>query len=233
VSTVSHRSLALAAALVAILALPGCSAHRGPSAAPPPGAAPPTPVAILPLEELSGRAGAAEKFTRIVFTELVARGGWDVVDPGQVDGVLALSRLRSTGVMSRAQVRLIADSLHVPYLLTGASMEYGRVRTPDGEVPSVGLSLRLIEGRSGRVLWAEQRFRSGDDHETVFGWGRQDDPDRLAQLTVADLLTGLRPPAADTAAARTGAAPAKVDTAAARTGAAPAKADTAATGGRP
>jgi TolB-like protein len=235
--------------LLAALMPAGCAGTRGPASALPPGTPtpPPTPVAILPLEDLSGHSGAADKLTRIVFTELVARGGWEVVDPGQVDGMLALARLRSTGSMSREQVRMLSDSLHVPVLLAGAALEYGLVRTPDGEVPSIGLSLRLLDGRSGRVLWADQRFRAGDDKETVFGWGRQDDPDRLAQLTVADLLSGLRAPAADTAAAKAGAVPAKVDTAAAKagavpakvdttaakTGTAPAKVDTAATGGRP
>ncbi len=202
-----RRAPGIAVIALVSLALAGCAAHRE-AATPPPGTPPPppTPVAILPLEELSGKAGAAEKFTRIVFTELVARGGWEVVDPGQVDGALALARLRSTGSMSRDQVRLVSDSLHVPYLITGTALEYGRVHTPDGEVPSVGLSLRLIEGRTGKVLWADQRFRSGDDKETVFGFGRESDPDRLLQLTIADLLSGLRAPVTGAAAVPPGGA---------------------------
>jgi hypothetical protein len=159
---------------------------------------------VLPLEDLSGQVGSAEKLTRIVFTELVSRGGWEVTDPGQVDGAIVAARIRSTGSLSREQVRIVSDTLGVRWLLTGAALEFGHVRTPDGEVPSVGLSLRLIDGRSGKVMWADQRFHSGDDHETVFGMGRQSDPQALAQVTVAELLAGLRAPTPDSTTATGG-----------------------------
>lgn len=193
----------LAAAVVLMLA--GCASNQAPvPAAALPVAAPPVPVAVLPLEDLSGQVGSAEKLTRMVFTELVARGGWEVTDPGQVDGAMVAARIRSTGSLSREQVRTVSDTLGVRWLLTGAALEFGHVRTPDGEVPSVGLSLRLIDGRSGKVMWADQRFHSGDDRETVFGMGRQSDPQALAQTTVAELLAGLRPPGADSTTATGG-----------------------------
>ena len=55
-------------------------------------------------------------------------------------------------------------------------------------MPSVGLTLRMVEAKSARIVWAGMRFRSGDDNETVFGWGRIRSAERLAEEAVAELL---------------------------------------------
>jgi len=184
--------------LIATAALTGCAASR---AAHPPAAtatAGPRPrVAMLPLEDLSGQSGVADRLTRIAFTALALTGAYEVVEPGQVDDALSEARVRSTGMLSQEQVATLVARLQTHWLLTGSALEYGHTHTPDGDVPSVGIALRLIDGRSGRVRWADQRFRNGDDHETVFGWGREDDADRLAQHTLTELLQGLRIPADD------------------------------------
>jgi hypothetical protein len=100
-------------------------------------------------------------------------------------------------MLSREQIESLAVQLGTRWLLTGSALEFGHVRTPDGEVPAVGIALRLIDGHSGRVRWADQRYRNGDDRESVFGWGLESDADRLAQTMLTDLVRGLRIPADD------------------------------------
>ena len=186
-----------AAALVA--AALGCAAHRAPqgaaTSAAVPGAGPRHKVAVLPLEDLSGQTGAADRMTRVLFTVLAQAGAYEVVEPGTVDAALSDARVRSTGMLTRDQIGMLSTQLETRWLLTGTALEFGHVRTPDGEVPSVGIALRLIDGHSGRVRWADQRYRNGDDRETVFGWGHESDGDRLAQHTMTELIQGLRIPA--------------------------------------
>ena len=184
--------LLLATLLAASL---GCAGHKPPQAAPVPAAGPRQRVAVLPIEDLSGQSGAADRMTRVLFTVLVQTGAYDVVEPGTVDMALSDARVRSTGMLSREQVQMLSTALETRWLLTGSALEFGHVRTPDGEVPSVGIALRLIDGHSGRVCWADQRYRNGDDRETVFGWGHENDADRLAQHTMTELLQGMRIPA--------------------------------------
>lgn len=152
-------------------------------------------IAVLPFEDLSGQAGVGERLSRVAYTELVRGGRWQVEEPGEVDAVLAEARVRSTAIMTRDQTVRVSERLGVRWLLAGTSLEYGRVRTPDGEVPTVGLALRLLDGRSGKVVWADQRFRSGEDRETIFSWGRINDISQLAGRTAAELLEGIRLPA--------------------------------------
>lgn len=182
------------ASIVLAAALAGCAATAPTPRSAPPGA---PGIAVLPFEDLSGQAGIGERLSRIAYTELVRGGRWKVEEPGEVDAVLAEARVRSTGIMTRDQTVRVSERLGVRWLLVGTALEHGRVRTPDGEVPTVGLAMRLLDGRSGRVVWADQRFRSGEDRETVFSWGRINDISQLASRTAAELLDGLRLPAAE------------------------------------
>ena len=197
-------ALAWAALLAAVL-LAACAS----SAPKPQPLAPGTPawtVAVLPLEDLSGQAGAGERLTRVVYTQLAGDARWRVEEPGETDGALAEARVRSTAVMTREQSVQLAEVLQVRWLLTGTVIEYGVVRSPDGDLPSVGLALRLLDGRTGRVVWADQRFRSGEDRETVFAWGRITDISQLASTTAGELVRAIRVPAeSDTTAGKAGA----------------------------
>jgi hypothetical protein len=66
------------------------------------------------------------------------------------------------------------------------------VQTGEGPVPSVGASLRLVQAASGRVWWAGVHFRSGEDKESVFGWGRVRSPERLVSELAAEMLRDFR-----------------------------------------
>jgi TolB-like protein len=128
--------------------------------------------ALMPFENLSGREDQSEIFTRVFFAQLVATGAFDVVDPVRIDAAMDSLRIRATGSMTIDQLRAMADTLHVPYILLGSVLESATIHDPDGDIPSVGASLRLVEARTGKVVWAGVQFVSGGDHETVFGWGR-------------------------------------------------------------
>jgi len=175
-----------------LLALGGCAAHaRAPE---PTALAARTPLVLLPLENLSGRAEYGERFTRLAWSVVGASGRFDLVDPGQVDAVLVEFRIRSSGAVTREQILKLASRLNVRWVLAGSLLECGTVRTPDGDAPTFSLALRLIDGHTGKVVWTDLRARSGEDREIVFGWGREQSLDRLAEVTTRELVNALRVP---------------------------------------
>jgi len=184
-----------AVALLALAALAGGCAATAPRALPVPGE-PRESLVVLPLENLSGRAEFGDRLTRIVWTEIGGSARWDVVEPGEVDAALAEARVRTSLSLTREQVQAIAKRTGARWLMAGTIIECGTVRTPDGEVPTVALALRLIDGATGRVRWTDMRTRSGEDRETVFGWGRVTNLERLAQDTARELVAAIRLPAA-------------------------------------
>jgi TolB-like protein len=149
-------------------------------------------VAVLPLEDLSGDPAAAVGFTRMVYAELVRTGSWEVPETGIVEQAMDSLAIRNGGSLRADQVQALGQRLKVEYLLTGTLLESGMVKTGDGEVPAVGAALKLIEVATNRALWALVKFRTGEDRETVFGWGRERNPQMLAgslaQQMIADFM---------------------------------------------
>jgi TolB-like protein len=148
--------------------------------------------ALMPFENLAGHEEQSTLFTRIFFAQLVASGALEMTDPVAVDAAMDSLRIRASGSMTIGQARAIADTLHVPYLILGSVLECGTIRTPDGEIPSVGATLRVVQVATGRVVWAGVHFRSGEDHETLFGWGREKCTDKLIMLLAQDMLEDFR-----------------------------------------
>jgi TolB-like protein len=183
------------------VALWGCAA----SALPPPpavGAAARLPrVALIPLENLSGRSEATDRLSRVFLGALGETGQCQTIEPGDVEAVFTVLRIRDATGLTRDRVPEVAAKLDARYLLAGTILEYGMTRSPDGDVPTVGVSLRLIDGRDARVVWTAMRVRAGDDRETLFGWGRVRSLDQLGERIAREVFDGFRLPVeGDTAA---------------------------------
>lgn len=156
-------------------------------------------VAMLPLEDLTGRGEVASKITHIFFVELVRTGICDLAEMGESENAVRKNRIRSTGSLSNDQIDALAENLGVGFLMTGTVLEAGTIRTDRGEVPALGVTLKLIEVATKKVIWADVANRTGDDNETVFGWGREHSSEQLAIEVAKDMfesLAELAPPPA-------------------------------------
>lgn len=147
---------------------------------------------LVPFENLAGREEQGSLFSKVFFAQLVASDAFEMVDPGRVDEAMDSLGIRSGGSLVPGQIRALGDTLHAPYVLLGSVLESGKIQSSGAEVPAVGATLRLVDAASDRVLWAGVHFRSGEDHETLFGWGRVMSTERLVSLLARDLLTDFR-----------------------------------------
>jgi TolB-like protein len=146
----------------------------------------------MPFENLAGREEQSQIFTKIFLADLVASGALEMIDPTRVEAAMDSLRIRASGSMTPAEVRAMGDTLHVRYLLLGSVLESGTVQSESGPLPSVGATLRMVEVASGRVLWAGVHFRSGEDRETVFGWGRVRSLEKLIAELASEMLRDFR-----------------------------------------
>ncbi len=153
-------------------------------------------VAMLPIENLSSVSDITDRLQRLVWTAFGSDGRFEVVDPGQVENAMTELRIRSSSSLSKEQITRCANGLGVRWLLAGDVLECGTVHTPDGDVPSFALALRLIDGTTGRVRWTDMLARSGEDRETVFGWGRETSIEKLMDRTARELIARIRVPSA-------------------------------------
>jgi hypothetical protein len=189
------RALLLASTVTLAGLLAGCAAHVPPP--PPVGYASGLPrVALLPLENLSTRNDAGDRLSRVLVGVLGETRACQAVQPGDVDQVFMELRIRDANGVTRDRVPEVARRLDAQWLLAGTILEYGSVRTADGEVPSVGMTLRLLDARDGRTAWSAMRVITGDDHEGLFGMGRVRSLDQLSERLARTLLADFRLPSA-------------------------------------
>jgi len=149
---------------------------------------------VLPFDNLTAEGSAGDVMTVVFFTEVGTQSHYEPVEAGIVAATLESLGVRSAGALSGDQLRTIGARLDAPRLLLGSVLESGTIRTAEGDLPSVGVTLKLLDAASGRVLWTKMGFKTGDDGETVFGWGREKSPRRLAARLAGELLRELPPP---------------------------------------
>jgi TolB-like protein len=153
-------------------------------------------LAVLPFENLTGSTDAGDRLTRVFFSEIAQQGAYEVAEPGEVEAALEALDLRLTGTLTAAEADSLGRRLGVERILLGSVLESGTVRTDDGDLPTVGASIRLLDAGTGRVLWTRMEFLAGDDRETIFGWGRERDDGKLAQRLARQLIRQMPVPAA-------------------------------------
>lgn len=144
-------------------------------------------VAILPFDNLSDDQGAGKTMENLVLIEFLKNTSARFVDMGEVMAALLEKRIRLATSIPREVLIGLGQRLEVDYFVLGIVHEYTMQRMSgsggSGEVPVVSISLRILDAQIGDIVWATSAARRGNDRETVFGIGRIDSIEQLAQMT--------------------------------------------------
>jgi hypothetical protein len=148
-------------ALTAALFLAGCASHTGN----------PSPVlprnahwGLLPMNNYSQTPQAGERSEQILLSVLSKGGVHPLVysAAGDIDPALMSDNERQAGALQWAKAQKL------DYLITG-SVEEWRYKTGLDAEPAVGMSLRVLDASSGRVLWSTSGARAGWSRESLAG----------------------------------------------------------------
>ncbi len=147
-------------------------------------------VAVLPFENMTDDRSAGEKVHDIFLVELLATGGYDVVEPGQVVKTLRDAGIQSTAALVPADYQKLATELGVDGFFLGTVVDFVESRTGTTPAPEVTLQLRLIEGLSGLTIWSSSDSRSGTTlSRHLFGVGGPSLTEATRELVRRQLAT--------------------------------------------
>lgn len=118
-------------------------------------------VAILPFDNLTQDRFAADKVQKILITELLSLGAFDIVEPGEALRALATQRIESITAMIAPEIKKVGEILGAQALLFGTVVDFGESRVGTNPSPEVTVQLRLVETQSGITLWSVSHTRSG------------------------------------------------------------------------
>jgi polysaccharide biosynthesis protein PelC len=118
-------------------------------------------VAVLPLENLTSDQTAGEKMRKIIITELLATGIVDVIEPGQVNRVLAQQNIQNPTALLPEDFKKLAAAVSAELLVVGSVEAFDRVAVGGVQAPEVTLTLRGVDAESGTVVWATSHTEGG------------------------------------------------------------------------
>lgn len=147
-------------------------------------------MAILPFDNLSSTQGAGKSMEGLVLIEFLKRSTLKVVDPGEVSAALSKERIRLATSIPKETVRALGGGLGVGFLMMGTVHQYEMQSVSGagaGNIPVIALTVRIIDVESGDIVWASTITRRGNDRELVFGIGKIQSLNALAEETAMEL----------------------------------------------
>jgi fibronectin type 3 domain-containing protein/TolB-like protein len=121
-------------------------------------------IAIMPFKAPTELIGSS--VSDLFVTEMLRAGRYDLVERSQMTKVLSESELALAG-LSAARAAQIGQMLGAEGVVIGTVDEYATVAHGGHPYPSVGISVRLIDCASGRVMWSADLAARADNKETT------------------------------------------------------------------
>jgi curli biogenesis system outer membrane secretion channel CsgG len=149
-------------------------------------------LALLPFDNYSGREDAGKQVSDAFLVELLKRGLFHIVEPGETERVMKEERIRSASQIDIATARLLKEKLSADYVLIGAVNEYDYLKDGERDVPLVGFDARLLDTSNGQIVWAANHSKRGDDGELIFGWRSVTSLTKLTQICVKDVISSIK-----------------------------------------
>jgi len=118
-------------------------------------------VAVMPFENLSSAQHAGETSRDVFMTLLQAKVDLYVIPPGEI--LRAISRIQpdNARIPTTEEVVKLAQNLEADVIITGTVLEYGQVRSGSAASNVCSMSIKMLEGQTGRVVWSASSTRGG------------------------------------------------------------------------
>ena len=142
-------------------------------------------IAILPFENLSGKEKAGEKITEYFQAIMTIEDKFIMTEYGSTHNILRQFRIRSSTMLTDAQIDTLSSKLAIDFIFTGSILEFDEYDNNYlGKIPQVSFNCRLIDCKTKKSVWVAVFNNSGDNGELIFGIGAVRSADGLARRMV-------------------------------------------------
>ncbi len=117
-------------------------------------------VAVLPLKAPTELIGAS--VADVFITEILRSGRYELVERGQMANVLGEAELALAG-LSASRAAEVGQMLGADGVIVGTVSEYENTARGGRTYPVVGISARLIDCVSGKIIWSVDLARRAQD----------------------------------------------------------------------
>jgi TolB-like protein len=150
---------------------------------------PPKRVAALPFENGTWRRGAALIVDDLMEVGLFQAGRFEVVDSGEVRRALQGLGLAFYGMIDLDSLGKVGEALGVDAVILGRVDEYNEGLRPGASTsPSVALDARMLDTKTGKILWMGYHAARGEDSQIVLEFGKIKSMVPLAMKVITELI---------------------------------------------
>ncbi len=142
-------------------------------------------VAVLPLVNLTTFPNAGRIVQDLLTTELYASTDFQIMEQTELLKKMKGNEADLDEVLDNAVAFRVGEALGVDTVIFGSVTEYRYKRGLD-EAPVVGVNIRMLDIKTGRVLWSGSKSGIGGCF-----WFCEDSLNRLAQKVCHDLVLAM------------------------------------------
>ncbi len=146
-------------------------------------------VAVFSFHNNTQVGEASSIVTEAFIAGLFERREFKVEFPGNVRAFLVNERIVVRTGVNLQTIKLMAKRLQVDAVVLGEVDEYiGVDDRKKAVVPLVSIRSRMVDGRSGRILWMAHHRRTGDDYIKVLDFGKVRSVAALTRKVVGEMI---------------------------------------------
>ncbi len=129
-------------------------------------------VAVMPFANLTRDNAAGDRVRDVFLNKLLATGAVYVVPYGEVAKGVGRAEISNPVAPSPEEVVKLAGLIKVSAIITGVVREYGEVRSGTSAANAISMSLQMMEGTTGKVVWTASSTKGGINMwDRLFGGG--------------------------------------------------------------
>ena len=146
-------------------------------------------VAIFSFHNNTMIAEASKIVTGAFVASLVKTKKFKVEFPGNIKGFLVNERIIVRTGVDLDTIKRMGRRLGVDAVIMGRIEEFvGMEEKKRGVIPVVSISSRMVDVRTGKILWMAQHRRTGDDYIKVLDFGKVRSVGELTKKMVLEMI---------------------------------------------
>jgi len=146
-------------------------------------------VAIFSFHNNTTIAEASKIVTGAFVASLVKTKKFKVEFPGNIKSFLVSERIIVRTGVDLDTIKRMGKRLGVDAVIMGRIEEFvGMEEKKRGVIPVVSISSRLVDVRTGKILWMAQHRRTGDDYIKVLDFGKVRSVGELTKKVVLEMV---------------------------------------------
>jgi hypothetical protein len=117
--------------------------------------------AVMPFENLTKDQNAADRVRDVFTSKLLSTSEIYVLPSGEIKRGVVLIGISNPTTPSKEEAIKLASIIKVDAIITGSVREYGEVRSGTSSANLVSISVQMIEGQTGKIIWTASSTKGG------------------------------------------------------------------------